>query len=120
MSDPRYTDPRYSDPNRPTNGGPPRPLDVEARRSSGAMWTGVIVVIIAIVVVLGLAVGYNNRTEQAGNQPNTQPTTTGSAPAQPRPATPSNSGDVSQPPAPAQPPSSSPPQQTPAPTQPPR
>jgi len=121
MSDPRYTDPRYSDPvRRPSDTGPPRPLDIEARSSTGAMWTGIIVIIIAIVVVVGLAVKYN-RTEQASNQPNT-PTTTGSAPAQPRPATPSTSGDVSQPPAPApaQPPASAPTPQAPAPAQPPR
>ena len=100
MSDPRHTDPRYSDSRRPSDMGSPAPLDAEPRSSSGTMWTGVAVIIVAIVVVLGLAIQYN-RTEQAGNQPNT-PTTTGSAPAQAPPAAPANSGgNASQPPAPA-------------------
>jgi len=64
------------------------------------MWTGVVVIIIAIIVVIGLAIEYN-RTDQAGNQPS-PPTTTGSAPALPRPAAPTNPGDnASQPPVPA-------------------
>ena len=101
MSDPRHTDPRYSDSRRPSDMGSPAPLDAEPRSGSGTMWTGVAVIIVAIVVVLGLAIQYN-RTEQAGNQPNT-PTTTGSAPAQPpAAAAPANSGgNASRPAAPA-------------------
>jgi len=98
MSDPRI-DPRYSDSRRPSED-PPRPLGDEPRSGSGAMWTGVVVIIIAIIVVLGLAIEYN-RTEQASNQP-APPTTTGSAPAQQRPATPANpGGNTSQPQTPA-------------------
>jgi len=99
MSDPRHTDPRYSDSRRPSDMGSPDPLDAEPRSGSGTMWTGVAVIIVVIFVALGLAIEYN-RTEQAGNQPNT-PTTTGSAPAQPQPTAPANSGgNASQPAAP--------------------
>jgi hypothetical protein len=86
MSDPRLTDPRYNDPRSPPDDmDAPRRFDRDPRIDSGAMWTGV-AVIIAIIVVLGLAVGYN-RTDEASNQRNT-PTTTGAAPAVPRPAAP--------------------------------
>jgi hypothetical protein len=90
MSDPRYTDPRYVDPRRPTGVEPdaPRPYDFEEPSSGGSTWTW-LAAIAAIIVVLGLAIGYN-RTEQASN-PSTEPTTTGAAPAAPRPAAPSNS-----------------------------
>jgi hypothetical protein len=84
MSDPRYTDPRRTD--------PLRRFDLQGSSSAGTMWTWV-AAIIAVIVVLGLVIGYS-RTDQASNQPN-QPTTTGAAPSPSRPAPPAKSGDKS-------------------------
>lgn len=88
MSDPRYTDQRRTD--------PMRRFDLQGSSSSGTMWTWV-AAIIAVIVVLGLVIGYS-RTDQATNQSNQPATTTGSAPATSRPAPPAKSGDM---PAPA-------------------
>jgi hypothetical protein len=94
MSDPRYTDPRYSDPRRSgMDGDMPRHLDLDAPESAGSMWTW-LAALVAIIVVLGLAIGYN-RTEEASTRPDT-PTTTGSAPSTPRPAAPTG-GNAAQP-----------------------
>ena len=57
--------------------------------------------IVAIIVVLGLVLGFN-RTEVAQNRSNT-PTTTGSAPALPRQAAPATPGGTAAPATPALP-----------------
>ena len=88
MSDPRYTGPRRTD--------PLRRIDAQGTNGTGTMWTW-LAAIIAIIVVLGLVIGYS-RTEQANIQPN-GPTTTGSAPKAPAPK-PGNAA-VPQPAAPA-------------------
>jgi hypothetical protein len=85
MSDPRYTDSRRPDPFRR--------FDVEGPNSAGTIWTW-LAAIIAVVVVLGLIIGYS-RTDQASIQSN-EPTTTGSAPAPLRFAP--RTGDVQTPP----------------------
>ncbi len=87
MSDPRYTDSRRTD--------PLRRLDRQGSNSGGTMWTW-LAAIIAVVVVLGLIIGYS-RTDQASIQSN-DPTTTGAAPSALRVAP--KSGDVPAPPAP--------------------
>ena len=94
MSDPRYTDPRRTD--------PLRRFDLQGSSAVGTMWTWV-AAIIAVIVILGLVIGYS-RTDQASNQPK-QPTTTGAASSPSRPAPPAKSGDMPAPaaPAPAQP-----------------
>jgi hypothetical protein len=78
MSDPRYTDPRRNDQWRRSEG------------SSGVanIWPW-IAGALAALGALGLLYGYN-RSEQAS----TQPTTTGSAPSQSRPAPPAKFGDM--------------------------
>jgi hypothetical protein len=96
MSDPHYTDPRYTDQRR---------VDLESPSSAGSMWTW-LAALVAVVVVLGLAIGYN-RTEEASNRPAT-PTTTGAAPSTPRPATPANPAGNAAQPAPARPASPAP------------
>jgi hypothetical protein len=86
MSEPRYTGSRRPDPFRR--------LDVQESNSAGTIWTW-LAAIIAVVVVLGLIIGYS-RTDQASLQSN-EPTTTGSAPSALRFAP--RSGDVQVPPA---------------------
>jgi len=68
MSDPRYTDPRRTDPLRRHD---------QASNSAGTLWTW-LAAIVAVVVVLGLIIGYS-RTDQASIQ-SAEPTTTGAAP----------------------------------------
>ena len=85
MSEPRYTDSRRTD--------PLRRFDVQESNSAGTIWTW-LAAIIAVVVVLGLIIGYS-RTDQASIQSN-EPTTTGSAPSALRFAP--RSGDVPVPP----------------------
>ena len=85
MSDPRYTDSRRTD--------PLRRLDLQGSNSAGTIWTW-LAAIVAVVVVLGLIIGYS-RTDQASIQSN-EPTTTGAAPAALRFAP--RSGDVQAPP----------------------
>lgn len=84
MSDPRHTDSRRTD--------PLRRLDGQGSSSAGTIWTW-LAAIIAVVVVLGLIIGYS-RTDQASLQSN-EPTTTGSAPSPLRFAP--RSGDVQTP-----------------------
>ena len=98
MSDPHDTDPRRSD--------LPRRLDLEEPSSGGSMWPW-LAGLVAILVIVGLAIGYN-WTEQASDNQSNAPTTTGAAPSESRPAPPANpSGNASQPapaiPAPAAP-----------------
>jgi hypothetical protein len=88
MSEPRYPDSRRTDPFRR--------LDVQGSNSAGTIWTW-LAAIIAVVVVLGLIIGYS-RTDQASIQ-STEPTTTGAAPSALRFAP--KSGDVPQPAVPA-------------------
>jgi hypothetical protein len=116
MSDPRNIDPRYTDPQRPPGSDPNmrRRLDLETPSSDGSMWTW-IAALVAIVVIIGLAIGYN-RTEEARNQPN-QPTTTGAAPATPRPMAPTNPANTAPPAAPAVPVNPTPAPATPAPAE---
>jgi hypothetical protein len=85
MSDPRYSDSRRPDPFRR--------FDVQQANSAGTIWTW-LAAIIAVVVVLGLIIGYS-RTDQASIQSN-EPTTTGSAPSALRFAP--KSGDAQTPP----------------------
>jgi len=87
MSDPRNADSRRTD--------PLRRYDLQGSNSSGTLWTW-LAAIVAVVVVLGLIIGYS-RTDRASIQ-STEPTTTGSAPAQ-QPAP--KSGGEEAPPAPA-------------------
>jgi len=82
MSDPHDTDPRRSD--------LPHRLDLEAPSSGRSMWPW-LVALVVLVVILGLAIGYN-RTEQASNNQSNAPATTGAAPSEPRPAPPANPG----------------------------
>ena len=70
MSDPRYTDSRRTD--------PLRRFDLQGSNSAGTMWTW-LAAIIAVIVVLGLIIGYS-RTDQTTVQ-SSDPTTTGSAPS---------------------------------------
>jgi hypothetical protein len=83
MSDPRYTDSRRTD--------PLRRFDLQGSNSAGTIWTW-LAAIIAVVVVLGLIIGYS-RTDQASIQSN-EPTTTGSSPLRFAP----RSGDLQTPP----------------------
>jgi hypothetical protein len=83
MSDPGNTDPRRSD-------LPGRHLDFEAMSSRRSMWPW-LAALVVILIIIGIAVGYN-RTEQASNSQSNAPTTTGAAPSQPRPAPPANPG----------------------------
>jgi hypothetical protein len=85
MSEPRYTDSRRTDPFRR--------FDVQGSNSAGTIWTW-LAAIIAVVVVLGLIIGYS-RTDQASIQSN-EPTTTGAAPSALRFAP--RTGDVQTPP----------------------
>jgi hypothetical protein len=85
MSDPRYTDSRRTD--------PLRRFDLQGSNGAGTMWTW-LAAIIAVVVVLGLIIGYS-RTDQASIQSN-EPTTTGAAPSALRLAP--KSGDAPAPP----------------------
>jgi hypothetical protein len=91
MSDPRDTDPRRSD--------LPHRLDPEAPNSGRSMWPW-LAGLVAILVILGLAIGYN-RTEQASDNQSNAPTTTGAAPSESRPAPPANPSDNASKPAPA-------------------
>jgi hypothetical protein len=93
MSDPHDTDPRRSDLSRR--------LDLEAPSSGGPMWPW-LAALVAVLVILGVAIGYN-RTEQASNHQSNAPTTTGAAPSEPRPAPPANPGGNASRPAPAAP-----------------
>ena len=88
MSDPRYTDPRRTD--------PLRRYDPQGSSSAGTLWTW-LAAIFAVVVVLGLIIGYS-RTDQASMQ-SAEPTTTGAAPSAQRLAP--KSTDVEVAPAPA-------------------
>jgi hypothetical protein len=90
MSDPRYTGPRRTD--------PLRRIDAQATEGAGTMWMW-LAAIIAVIVVLGLVIGYS-RTEQANIQSN-EPTTTGSAPSALRLAPKPGNAAVPQPAAPA-------------------
>jgi len=99
MSNPHHTNPRGSDlPNRP---------DLEAPRRGGSMWPW-LAGLVAILVIFGLAIGYN-QTKQASDNQSSAPTTTGAAPSAPPPAAPpaNPGGNASQPaptaPAPAAP-----------------
>jgi len=96
MSDPRYTDPRYADTRRSEMNPDTRGhLDLDTPERGSSMWTW-LAALVAIVIVLGLAISYN-RTEEANTRLDA-PTTTGAAPATPRPATPANrAGNSSQP-----------------------
>ncbi len=85
MSEPRYTDSRRTDPFRR--------FDVQGSNSAGTIWTW-LAAIVAVVVVLGLIIGYS-RTDQASIQ-SSEPTTTGAAPSALRFAP--KSGDVQLPP----------------------
>jgi hypothetical protein len=82
MSDPRDTDPHYTDLKRR--------LD-EAPSSGGSMWPWWLAALVAILVIVGVAIGYN-QTEQASNNQSNAPTTTGAAPSAPRLAPPANPG----------------------------
>jgi hypothetical protein len=92
MSDPRYNDPRRND--------PLRRFDLQGSGGGGMIWTW-LAAIIAVVVVLGLVIGYS-RTDQARIHSNPA-ATTGSAPSGLRLAPRSNpkAGDVPAAPAPA-------------------
>ena len=90
MSDPRRADPRRTD--------PLRRFDLQGSNGGGTMWTW-LAAIIAVVVVLGLIIGYN-RTDQASIQSG-EPTTSGSAPSPLRLAPKSGDAAVPQPAAPA-------------------
>jgi hypothetical protein len=85
MSDPRHIDPRRND--------PLRRFDLQGSNGAGMIWTW-LAAIIAVIVVLGLVIGYS-RTDQA-NLRSKEPATTGSAPSAPRfaPRPSSRSGDV--------------------------
>src|SRR5262252_4163631 len=93
MSSPHDTDPRRSD--------LPRRLDLEQPSGGGSMWPW-LVGLVAILAIVGMAIGYN-RTEQAGNNQSNAPTTTGAAPSEPRPAPPANPGGNALRPPPATP-----------------
>ena len=85
MSDPRQIDPRRND--------PLRRLDLQGSNGAGMIWTW-LAAIIAVIVVLGLIIGYS-RTDQARLH-SKEPATTGSAPSTlrfaPKPSP--KSGDV--------------------------
>jgi hypothetical protein len=89
MSDPRQIDPRRNDPSRR--------FDLQGSNGTGMIWTW-LAAIIAVIVVLGLVIGYS-RTDQASLH-SKEPATTGSAPSglrlAPKPS--SKSGDVPAPP----------------------
>jgi hypothetical protein len=70
MSDPRHIDPRRND--------PLRRFDLQGSNGAGMIWTW-LAAIIAVVVVLGLVIGYS-RIDQA-NLRSKEPATTGSAPS---------------------------------------
>ena len=70
MSDPRHIDPRRHD--------ALRRLDLQGSNSAGMIWTW-LAAIIAVVVVLGLVIGYS-RIDRA-SLPFKEPATTGSAPS---------------------------------------
>ncbi|HLK81967.1 MAG TPA: hypothetical protein VKT99_10790 [Xanthobacteraceae bacterium] len=75
MSDPHHIDPRRSD--------PLRRLDLQGSNGAGMIWTW-LAAIIAVVVVLGLVIGYS-RTDHASLHFK-EPETTGSARPGLRPA----------------------------------
>jgi len=93
MSDPHDTDPRRSD--------LPRRLDLDAPSSRASTWPW-LAALVAILVIIGMAIGYN-RTEQASNNQSNAPTTTGATPSEPRPAPPANPGGNASRPAPVNP-----------------
>ena len=93
MSDPHETNPRRSD--------LPRRLDLDAASTRASMWPW-LAALVAILVIIGVAIGYN-RTEQASNNQSNAPVTTGAAPSEPRPAPPANPGGNASRPAPALP-----------------
>jgi hypothetical protein len=70
MSDPRPSDPRRND--------PLRRFDLQGSNGAGMIWTW-LAAIIAVVIVLGLVIGYS-RTDHA-SLPFKEPATTGSAPS---------------------------------------
>jgi hypothetical protein len=90
MSEPRFTDSRRTDPFRR--------LDVQGSNHAGTIWTW-LAAIVAVVVVLGLIIGYS-RTDQASIQSG-EPTTTGAAPSALRFAPKSGDVELPQPAAPA-------------------
>jgi hypothetical protein len=92
MSDTRNSDPRRTD--------PLRRHDLQGSNSAGTLWTW-LAAIVAVVVVLGLIIGYS-RTDQASIQ-SSEPATTGSASPAQRLAP--KSGDEPAPPAPVSVPS---------------
>ena len=83
MSDPHDTDPRRSD--------LPRRLDLATASSRTSTWPWWLAALVTILVIVGVAIGYN-RTEQASNNQSNAPATTGAAPSEPRPAPPANPG----------------------------
>jgi hypothetical protein len=82
------------------NPDAPHRLDLDAPDRASSTWTW-LAAVVAILVILGLAISYN-RTEEASTRPDT-PTTTGAAPAAPRPAIPVNPADNAPQPAPVVP-----------------
>jgi hypothetical protein len=90
MSEPRFTDSRRTDQFR-------RP-DVQGPNRAGTIWTW-LAAIIAVVVVLGLIIGYS-RNDQASIQ-SSEPATTGAAPSALRFAPKSGDAQLPQPAAPA-------------------
>jgi hypothetical protein len=70
MPDPLHIDPRRND--------PLRRVDLQGSNGGGMIWTW-LAAIIAVIVVLGLIIGYS-RTDQASLR-SKEPATTGSAPS---------------------------------------
>ncbi len=93
MSNPHDTDPRRSDLSRR--------VDLEAPSSGRSTWPW-LAALVAIIAIVGFAIGYN-RTEQASDNQANPPTTTGAAPSEPRPAPPADPGANAPRPAPATP-----------------
>jgi hypothetical protein len=91
MSDPHDTDPRrYDLPRRPD-------LEAQGRGVSAWIW---LVTLVAVLAIVGIAIGFN-RTEQASRNQSNAPTTTGAAPSESRPPPPANpGGNASRPAAP--------------------
>src|SRR5262249_44305437 len=78
-----------SDPHDPRRSDLPRRLDLEEGSSSGGSVSTWLAALVALIALLGLAIGFN-RTEQASHNQSNAPTTTGAAPSEPRPPPPAN------------------------------